>query len=176
MISARLNFTQVFAVGVIFAGAFSVAPAQAVEPTSIGSFKDWEAFTYRASDTRVCYIFSTPKKSDAARKVKRDPIFLMVTHMPGRKVKNQISTIIGYPFKESSKVKLKVDQSEFELYTEGDMAWAGMPDADEAILRAMKTGSLLSVVGTSSRGTVTTDTYSLEGVAAAMDKIDGTCK
>jgi hypothetical protein len=169
MISARL--LSVFALL-----GFTVPAALAVEPTSIGAFKDWEAFTYRAKDTRVCYVFSTPKKSEAARKVKRDPIFLMVTHMPGRKVKNQVSTIIGYPFKEASKVKLKVDAKEFELYTEGDMAWAGMPDADEAILTAMKKGSSLTVVGTSSRGTVTTDTYSLEGIAPAMDKIDGTCK
>ena len=34
----------------------------------------------------------------------------------------------------------------------------------------------MQVEGTSWRGTVTTDTYSLTGIAAAIDKIDEACK
>jgi hypothetical protein len=155
---------------------FLVSVALAVEPTSIGTFKDWDAFTYRAKDSRVCYVFSAPKKTEAAKKVRRDPIFFMITHMPGRNVKGQISTIIGYPFKESSKVQVSIDDRTFELYTEGDMAWAGLPETDAEILKAIKSGASLRVIGTSSRGTVTTDTYSLDGISAAIDKIDATCK
>ncbi|MGB1026239.1 MAG: invasion associated locus B family protein, partial [Rhodospirillaceae bacterium] len=39
----------------------------------------------------------------------------------------------------------------------------------------MKRGRDMIVKGTSSRGTVTTDTYSLSGVTAAMNAIDKAC-
>ncbi len=156
--------------------AVFASPAMAEEPTLLGTFDDWEAYAYKAKDSRVCYIYSSPKKSEAGKKVKRDPIYFMVTHWPGRKIKGQISTIIGYPFKESSQVKLSVDAASFDLYTSGDMAWADGSETEKAIVTAMKTGTALTVSGTSWRGTETTDTYSLAGVQAAMDKIDATCK
>ena len=53
--------------------------ALGAEPTPLGVFADWTAYTYKASDTKVCYIVSQPKSSDAAKKVKRDPIFFIIT-------------------------------------------------------------------------------------------------
>jgi invasion protein IalB len=172
MISRCLFFLS----GLVVLGNASAVFAQAQKPASLGKFADWEAYTYQAKDSRVCYVYSSPIKSEAAKKVKRDPIYFMVTHWPGRKVKGQISTIIGYPFKEASTVKLTVDDEEYELYTNGDMAWADRAETEAAIVKAMKTGKSLTLSGTSVRGTVTKDTYSLSGVSAAMDKIDATCK
>ncbi len=151
-------------------------PALADDPVSLGTFDDWESFTYQSSGAPVCYIYSVPKKSEAAKKVKRDPIYFLVTHFPGRKIKGQISTIIGYPFKESSAVTLKVDDAPFELYPNGDVAWAAATATEAEIVKAMKTGKSLTVTGTSWKGTETTDTYSLVGAGKAMDKIDSACK
>jgi len=150
--------------------------ARSAEPTSLGAFVDWTAYTYKASDTKVCYVVSQPKASEAAKKVKRDPIFFIITHMPGRNINGEVSTIIGYPFKEATTVQLKVDDAEFELFTNGDGAWADTTDKEKKIVAAMKTGQKLSVKGTSWKGTETTDNYSLSGFSAAMDKIDGSCK
>ena len=146
------------------------------EPTPLGVFADWTAYTYKASDTKVCYIVSQPKSSDAARKVKRDPIFFIVTHMPGRKINGEVSTIIGYPFKEATMVQLKIDTVEYELFTNGDGAWADTTDKEKKIVATMKAGQRFSVRGTSWKGTETTDNYSLNGFTAAMDKIDSSCK
>ncbi len=66
-----------------------------------------------------------------------------MTNYPGRKVKGQISTIIGYPFKEGSTVKLSIDDKDFTLYPVGDTAWAEKDDAD--IVAAMKDGTSLKV-------------------------------
>ena len=150
--------------------------ALAAEPTSLGVFTDWTAYTYKASDTKVCYVVSQPKSSESVKKVKRDPIFFIITHMPGRNINGEVSTIIGYPFKEATTVQLKVDDAEFELFTNGDGAWADTTDKEKKIVAAMKTGQKLSVRGTSWKGTETTDNYSLSGFSAAMDKIDGSCK
>ncbi len=148
--------------------------AQAEDPKEIGTFKDWQAYAYNAPDSKVCFAFSEPKKSESSRKAKRDAIRFIVTNYPGRKVKGQISTIIGYPFKEGSDVKLEIDDKSFTLYPVGDTAWAG--DEDAAIIEAMKEGTALTVTGISWKGTETTDSYSLSGISAAIDEIDGACK
>ena len=150
--------------------------AQGAEPTPLGVFTDWTAYTYKASDTKVCYIVSQPKASDAAKKVKRDPIFFIITHMPGRNINGEVSTIIGYPFKEATMVQLKVDEVEFELFTNGDGAWADTTEKEKKIVATMKAGQKFSVSGTSWKGTETIDNYSLNGFSAAMDKIDSSCK
>ena len=150
--------------------------ARADDPTSMGSFDDWESFTYQDQGKPVCYVYSTPKKTEAAKKVKRDPVYFLITNYPGRKLKGQVSTIIGYPFKESSTVTVKVNDASFELYTNGDAAWAAAPETEVAIVKAMKTAKALTVTGTSWKGTETTDTYSLAGIGKALDKIDSSCK
>jgi Invasion associated locus B (IalB) protein len=157
-------------------GAWFTGQALAADPELLGSYDDWSAYTYKAADTKVCYAVSSPKSSESKKKVKRDPIFFLVTHMPGRKIRGEVSTIIGYPFKESTLVKLVVDDAEFELFTNGDGAWADAPAKEKQIVTAMKSGKALKVTGTSWKGTETTDTYSLAGISAAMDKIDSACK
>jgi hypothetical protein len=148
--------------------------AHAEDPVKLGTFKDWQAYTYTAPDSKVCFAFSEPKKSEASKKAKRDAIRFIVTNYPGRKVKGQISTIIGYPFKEGSSVKLAIDDKAFNLFPVGDTAWAG--DEDSAIVAAMKEGTTLKVSGTSWKGTETTDNYSLSGISAAIEEIDKACK
>ena len=155
----------------------SASAARAEEPVSIGTFDDWEAFTYHADGGLVCYVFSAPKKTEADKKIsKRDPAYFLVTNFQARKIKGQVSTIIGYPFKESSLVALKVDEKPFDLYTNGDTAWASAAEDEAAIVKAMKTAKGLSVVGTSWKSTQTTDSYSLVGFGKALEKIDAACK
>lgn len=151
------------------------ANAQSTEPALLGQFNDWAAYTYKAPDTKVCYISSRPKASEP-KTARRDPVFFLVTHMPGRKVRGEIMTIIGYAFKKDSAVELKVDEAAFELFSNADGAWADTTATEKKIVDAMKTGKSLSLKGTSWRGTETLDTYSLEGVSAALAKIDEACK
>jgi invasion protein IalB len=145
------------------------------QPTTLGTFDDWTAYTYKNSAGTVCYVVSKPKGSEP-KNIKRDPAFFLVTHRPAQKVRNEVSTIIGYAFKENTTVALKVDKAAFELFTNGDGAWADTADKDKKIVGAMLKGHNLSVKGTSKRGTQTTDTYSLSGIKAALAKIDESCK
>lgn len=151
------------------------AKAASGEPDFLGGFGDWAAYTYKAADSQVCYISSKPTGQEPA-KAKRDPAFLIVTHMPGRKVRGEISTIIGYAFKQDSTVELKIGEEAFTLFTNGDGAWADKPETEQKIVAAMRSGKDLTITGTSWRGTVTVDTYSLNGVTAALTKIDEACK
>jgi hypothetical protein len=161
-------------IGVLVAGlAAASLPAAAAEPELGGTFNDWAAYSYKGGSGLVCYIVSQPKSSKPEG-TKRDPVFFLVTHRPGDKVRNEVNTIIGYPFRKDSQATLTIDGDDFTLFTKGDGAWSDAKDA--AIVAAMKRGKQMQVKGTSQRGTSTVDTYSLSGVQAAMDKIDELCK
>jgi hypothetical protein len=56
-----------------------------------------------------------------------------------------------------------------------EAAWLASMDDEPAFVEALKAGATLVVHGTSTRGTETTDTYSLAGVTAAMGAIDKAC-
>ena len=157
----------------LFAPHFASA---APKPVSLGSFSNWAAYTYKNGKGKVCYIVSQPTDSNP-KGLNRDPVFFLVTHRPGDKVRNEANTIIGYPFKKGSTSSVTIDNaSGFKFFTSGDGAWAGSKEADAKVVRAMKAGSSMVVVGRSGRGTKTTDKYSLAGVSAAMKKIDETCR
>ncbi len=146
------------------------------EPKQIGVFEDWVAYAYDSSDSKVCYVSSSPKSTEP-KGVKRDPAFFLVTNMPGRKppVKGEVSTIIGYPFKEGEAVKLTIDDDSFQMFSKGDTAWVDT-GSDKKIVASMKGGKTLKVKGTSWRGRTTEDTYSLQGISAALAAIDKACK
>ena len=146
------------------------------EPQQIGAFNDWLAYSYDAADSKVCYVSSTPTASEP-KNAKRDPAFFLITHMPGRKppVRGEVSTIIGYPFKEGQIVKLTIDEQSYEMFSKGDTAWVDT-GTDKKIVAALKAGKSLKVEGTSWRGTQTVDTYSLSGISAALAAIDKACK
>ena len=71
---------------------------------------------------------------------------------------------------------MTVDDKAYELFTNGDGAWADTAAKDKEIVAALRKGTKLTVKGTSWRGTDTLDTYSLKGVKSAIDKIDDSCK
>ena len=106
-----------------------------------------------------------------------------VTHRPGQNVRNEISMRIGYPFSDRSNPFAQIGSDKFQMFTgvrEGgeNRFWAWLKDTgDEGrMANAMRRGSSLIIKGTSERGTLTTDRYSLSGVTAALNKIDDTCR
>ena len=169
-----MNFGSISALALLIMTLFGPA-ARAEEPALLGEFNDWAAYAYKAADTKVCYASSRPKGSEP-KSAKRDPAFFLVTHMPGRKIRGEISTIIGYPFKKETNAELTIGEAKFTLFTNADGAWADTPATEKQIVDAMKTGKSLKVKGTSWRGTETEDTYSLDGIAAALASIDKACK
>lgn len=156
----------------------TVALAQNAEP--IGTFSQWNAYTYTDSDGKSCYIASQPQSSKYDREISgRDPVFFLVTtrisNDPSKTVRNEASTIIGYPFKADSSVTVDVDGQKFTMFTSEDNAWFNDRQSEATFVEAMKAGSTMTVEGTSGRGTLTTDTYSLSGVTAGLDAVAKAC-
>jgi invasion protein IalB len=164
----NIAISALVAVGLGLAAASASAAQQ-----TLGSFQDWTAFT-DGSERRICYIGSVPKKKEGNYTVRGDT-YVLATHRPGEKVFGEISVEAGYSYKPGSEVEIIVDGQSFKLFTQGGNAWAYDEKADRALLDAMRSGRQMVVKGTSTRGTLTTDTYSLTGFSAALQSIDKAC-
>lgn len=161
-------------VAIVLVGLLGAAgPAIANEPKQIGTFKDWRAYTFEDAGGKICYIVSEPKKAEG-NYTRRGDIYFLVTHRPSGKVFGEASVITGYTYKSGYEPTASVGSRTFKFYSEGDAAWAFSAD-EKNLIAAMKAGASMVVKGQSSRGTITTDTYSLSGVTAAMGVIDKEC-
>jgi hypothetical protein len=156
-------------------GAGASAWAQSKDRTVLGEYDDWLAIEGSTSKGKICYVISPPKDSEP-KNVRRDAVYFMIVHRPYDKVKNEVTTVIGYPFKKDEDAITEIGSTKFSMFTKGDSAWVDLPETEAKIVAAMKKGSKMVVHGTSWRGTKTTDQYSLKGVTAALDQIDKACQ
>ena len=144
-------------------------------PKPISEFKDWTAYTVKEKGGLACYMASQPK-STAPKGAKRGLIWTIITHRPYKKVKNEVSIYVGYPFKGESEAIVDIDGKQYKLFTSDETAWASSPGMDATLVQAMRKGAKLVVRGVSQRGTKTTDRYSLSGFTAAHKAISKACK
>lgn len=151
--------------------------AKAEETPLLAEHGDWQAFkTKQQNGKDVCFVSSKPVDSKPTG-VKRGDIFFLVSYFQDGSVKDQVQILIGYPFKTGSTAHITIDGSKkFELFTDGENAWARKAETDSDIVAAMKRGSKAVVTGTSQRGTDTTDTFSLKGITAAINAVTKACK
>jgi hypothetical protein len=157
-----------------FAMTFASLAAGAAEPNSLGTFNDWTAWQGTDANGITCYISSQPQDSKPTG-VNRDPVYFLVIHRKGLGTRNEVQTLIGYPFNANPKASADVDGKSYPMVTEGSAAWLASAGDEAGFVSAMKAGKTLIVKGTSTRGTDTVDTYSLSGVTAAMGAIDKAC-
>lgn len=137
----------------------------------------WTAWTDTDANGKICYISSTPQDSQPAN-VKRGAIHFIITHREGSNKRNEVATLVGYPFQPGGEASATVDGKAYPMVTDSaqEAGWLASTADEPSFVEAMKRGSELVVRGISTRGTRTTDTYSLSGVTAAMKEIDGACK
>jgi invasion protein IalB len=148
-----------------------------VQPTLLGQYGDWGAYTATPSGGKVCFALAKPKTSKTEPPGrKRDPSYLFISTRPKENVKNEVSLVIGYPFKTSSDATAEIGSATFAMYTQNDGAWIKNVAEEARMVEAMRKGADLTVKGTSGRGTLSTDQYSLKGLAQALDKIDQECR
>ncbi|MFC4272359.1 hypothetical protein GQF03_13625 [Sneathiella chungangensis] len=157
---------------------FLIAPgpaaAQQAEPRALGTFNDWLAYSWIENGNKVCYMLSRPLKS-TPQGVNRGDIYVMVAYRPKSKSQEEVSHVAGYPYKDQSTVEALIGNRKFLLATNGEVAWVPEGSSDEQLVSAMRGGSKMIVKGTSTRGTLTVDTYSLQGFTAAHKQIRKSC-
>ena len=140
----------------------------------IGTFEDWNAFEYAEGGGKVCYISSTPLDM-TPKNVTRGDVFMQVVNNTDDGSKNVVNIVAGYTFQDNSVTTATINNVDFRMFTAGDGAWNSSSEKDNEMVQAMIRGAELVVAGQSSRGTNTTDTYSLLGFTAAHQAMTEAC-
>ena len=146
-----------------------------LESKELAKFNDWSAFAEGEGKNLACMAVSKPKKAEGNYS-RRGDIFAIVTHLPGQNKWNEFSIVAGYNFQPNSNPDVTIGDMKFQLFTSGSRAWSFSPSEDEKIVKYLKNSMKMKVVGTSSRGTITNDIYSLVGFSKAYQKINEACK
>ena len=165
--------------GASFAASLVCGAVAAEKPDLLGTFKDWHVYSAGKGKERTCYALSAPKETNPAN-VSRGDIFFLISSWPANKVAEQPSVVPGYQYADKAKAQVQVGSDKFAFATKNEggdgAAWTENPADEKKVVAAMKRGSSLIVTGTSSRGTLTKDEYSLAGFSAALEKLGTACK
>jgi invasion protein IalB len=155
----------------------TAAPAGEPQPTLLGQYGDWGAYSATPGGRKVCFSIAKPKSSltnPVGRK--RDQAYVFISTRPAENVRNEVSVIIGYPFKPSTDATAEIGADKFAMYTLNDGAWIKNVAEEARMVDAMRKGSDLTVKGVSGHGTESTDQYSLKGLSQAIDRASQECK
>ena len=155
----------------------AAAAAGGAEPTLIGQFGTWGAYTATPNGRKVCFALAKPASSKTNPPNRpRDPAYAFVSTRPAEKVVNEVSIMIGYALKPGSESSLEVGGAAYAMYTQGDGLWIKNAAEEEQMVAAMRKSAEVTVKGVSAKGTETTDVFSLKGLSQALDRLAQDCK
>lgn len=153
------------------------AAAGSAEPSLIGQFGTWGAYTATPNGKKVCFALAKPssQKTNPPNRP-RDPAYAFVSTRPAEKVTNEVSIMIGYTLKPGSEAALEIGSAKYAMYTQGDGLWIKNAAEEEAMVDALRKGADVTIKGVSAKGTQTIDVFSLKGLAQALDRVAQDCR
>jgi hypothetical protein len=155
----------------------AAAAAGGAEPTLIGQYGTWGAYTATPNGRKVCFALAKPSSSKTNPPNRpRDPAYAFVSTRPAERVVNEVSIMIGYALKPGSESSLEVGGASYAMYTQGDGLWIKNAAEEEQMVAAMRKSAEVTVKGVSAKGTETTDVFSLKGLSQALDRLAQDCK
>src|SRR6476660_2924392 len=141
-------------------GAAPAAGAGGAKPTLLGQYGDWGAYTASPGGKKICFAIAKPASSETTPAGKtRNPSYMFISSRPGEKVTDEVSIIIGYPFKPNSEATVAVGNTSFALYTQQDGAWIKNAAEEAHLIEAMRSGQNAVIKGMSAKGTNSTDVF-----------------
>jgi len=153
------------------------AAAGGGQPALLGQFGDWGAYAANNSGKQICYALAKPtSQATQPPNRPRDPAYIFVSTRPSENVRNEISIVIGYPFKPGSEANVDIGSAKYAMYTQADGAWIKNAAEEARMVDTMRRGSDLVVTGESGKGTKSTDRYNLRGLSQALDRVAQECK
>lgn len=134
----------------------------------------WSLYADGATPKTVCFIAAQPQAVEPIG-ANRGPIFFYISAWPKDGVKAEPSVKVGYPVDTSKPMTVTIGSDAFNLFVKGERGFVADATEELKLVEAMKKGATAIVRATSSRGTETTDTYSLSGTTASLNKMAQTC-
>ena len=149
------------------------AAAQPGKPSPLAQFGAWAAYAAGSGKTKTCYALGQP--SERKPELNRDPAYLFVSTRPGEAVRNEVSFVMGFEVKPDVTVVAQVGTANFDLIAKGANLWVKNAASEGQFVEALKKGSKLTLKAPSKKGNLTTDTYVLQGLAQALDRVQKEC-
>src|SRR5580700_8975323 len=80
-----------------------------VKPTLLGQYGEWGAYTASPGGKKLCFAIAKPTSSQTNPPDRpRNPTYMFISSRPAEKVSNEVSIIIGYPFKPGTEASAAV--------------------------------------------------------------------
>ncbi len=149
-------------------------PVPELKAKLLERIQDWAVFVYDEAGSKVCFAASHPSDTQP-KTLKRTGVVLYITTWQKDGVRNEVSVRQGYAMKANAQAVVTVGKQTFTLTASNDKAFAKDPADERKLLAAMAAGGPLVVKATPLKGAATTDQYSLEGMAAAVQKLQQIC-
>ena len=150
------------------------------QATLLGQYGDWGAYTASPGGHKVCFAIAKPTSSvdnPPNRRTAANLVYLFISTRPDEKVSNEVSVLVtGYAFKPNSEATVAVAGSNFAMYTQNDGAWVKNAAEEAKLIEALRKSADVVIKATTSRGTQTTDTFSLKGTSQAVDRASQECR
>jgi Invasion associated locus B (IalB) protein len=157
--------------------ASPAAVAGGAQPKLLGQYGIWGAYTASPSGKKICFVLAKPASSETSPPNRpRNPVYMFISTRPADKVTNEVSLVVGYPFKAGFEANAQIGATSFPLYTQQDGAWIKNAAEEAKMVEAMRGGDTAVVKGMSAKGTQSTDTFTLKGVSQALDRAGQECK
>lgn len=131
---------------------------------SLGVYADWGAF--RDANVPRCYAIAAAEPSSKSRVY--DP-YVTIGTWPKRAIRGQFHVRLSRKIGEDARITLRLGSRQFVLVGGGGDAWGADKAMDAAIVAAMRSASTMYVGARDKAGNRFSDSYSLDGVASAMD-------
>ena len=172
------------AAAAVLPAAASAQPKPAANPTAqatlLGQYGDWGAYSASPGGRKVCFALSKPtsqQDNPPNRRTAANVVYMFVSTRPDEKVSNEVSLLVtGYAFKANSEATMTIANGGFPMYTQNDGAWVKNAAEETRLVEAMRKSPDAVIKAMTSKGTATTDTFSLKGISQALDRVAQECR
>ena len=143
-------------------------------PRSTGKFKNWESFIVETDKGKICFAQTVPTKR-APSSIQREKSKLFVTFRPSDEIKDEVSLTSGHDYKTSS-VTASSGKRKYSFFSQKDFAWLLDDQEERKFIQLMKKATDIIVKARTTKGTETTDHYSMMGFTKAYNTAKKACK
>lgn len=142
--------------------------------TPVSIHKNWTLFKSTVNGKEMCYIVSLPIKKEGNYKRRGEP-YALVSKVKGNDYE-EVSMSSGFIYDPDKDIEVLISRRKFPMFSNEEKAWTYDKNDDVEMVKYMKKGTTMNVIGYSKLGFMANDTYSLMGFTEAYDNMINLCK